>query len=88
MYVDRLEAGDIEVPERPSQFHELDGTAWVENIESYNDSIRQQRASRYRTESDPIKIEAEYDAMFADVEPDYTRWIEAVKKIKNELQYK
>ena len=88
MYVDRLKDGDIEVPERPSQFHEWDGKKWVENIESYNDSIRQQRASRYKTESDPIKIEAEYDAMVAKSDPDYKKWIEAVQKIKNELQYK
>jgi hypothetical protein len=88
IYVDRIELGDMEVPERPSQFHEWDGTAWGENVEMYNDNIRQQRASRYKTESDPMKIEAEYDAMVADAEPDYKKWVEVVQQIKSELQYK
>jgi hypothetical protein len=93
MHVDRDEISDIKCTERESPFHEHiveNGVfiKWVLNIERYNDSIRQQRATRYKTESDPLKIEAEYDAMVAKSEPDYKKWIEAVQKIKNELQYK
>jgi hypothetical protein len=40
------------------------------------------RLAAYRAESDPLKLEAEYDAMVAGVEPDYAAWLEAVAQIK------
>ena len=57
-------------------------------VEEYNNDIANKRAERYKAESDPLKIEAEYDAQIAGVEPDYSEWINAVQKIKAELQYK
>lgn len=41
------------------------------------------RQQAYQNESDPIKVEAEYDAMVAGVEPDYTAWIMKVQEIKD-----
>ena len=57
-------------------------------VEEYNNDIATKRAERYKLESDPLKIEAEYDAQIAGIKPDYTEWINAVQKIKAELQYK
>ncbi|HCF4138164.1 TPA: hypothetical protein NIE10_003269 [Pseudomonas aeruginosa] len=40
------------------------------------------RANAYRLESDPLKTEAEFDAIKAGVEPDYSAWIAKVEEIK------
>lgn len=40
------------------------------------------RADAYRLESDPLKTEAEFDAIKADTEPDYSAWIAKVEEIK------
>ncbi|HGP4432944.1 TPA: hypothetical protein ACLMYU_005227 [Pseudomonas aeruginosa] len=40
------------------------------------------RADAYRMESDPLKTEAEFDAIKAGVEPDYSAWIAKVEEIK------
>lgn len=40
------------------------------------------RADAYRLESDPLKTEAEFDAIKAGVEPDYSAWIAKVEEIK------
>ena len=88
MFVDVVEPNDIECGVRPSIYHEWDGSKWVENIELYNNGMMQQRESRYKTESDQLKIEADYDAIMSDGKPDYKKWLEAVQKIKKDLQYK
>lgn len=41
------------------------------------------RQQAYQQESDPLKIEAEYDAMLNNTEPDYTAWIMKVQEIKD-----
>ena len=46
------------------------------------DQIHIARLAAYRAESDPLKIEAEYDGLTADIAPDYTRWRAAVEAIK------
>lgn len=38
--------------------------------------------SAYKTESDPLKLEAEYDALINNTEPDYSVWIAKVQEIK------
>lgn len=43
---------------------------------------RSQRLAAYRAESDPIKIEAEYDAQIAGTQPNYTAWLAKVAAIK------
>ncbi|ENM5222192.1 hypothetical protein AB7124_003306 [Pseudomonas aeruginosa] len=40
------------------------------------------RADAYRLESDPLKTEAEFDAIKAGTEPDYSDWIAKVEEIK------
>ena len=40
------------------------------------------RLSAYKTESDPLKLEAEYDALINNTEPDYSAWITKVQEIK------
>ena len=40
------------------------------------------RKNIYSIESDPIKIEAEHDALVSGIEPDYTAWLEKVAEIK------
>ncbi|MBE0975600.1 hypothetical protein IH776_30920, partial [Escherichia coli] len=36
----------------------------------------------YRTESDPLRLEAEFDAIAAGSEPDLAAWVAAVQAIK------
>ena len=40
------------------------------------------RVNAYRLESDPLKTEAEFDAIKAGTEPDYSAWIAKVEEIK------
>lgn len=40
------------------------------------------RADAYRLESDPLKTEAEFDAIKAGTEPDYSAWVDKVEEIK------
>lgn len=40
------------------------------------------RQSAYAAESDPLKIEAEFDAQLAGGAPDYSAWIAKVEEIK------
>jgi hypothetical protein len=44
--------------------------------------VRTLRAEVYRIESDPLKLEAEYDAQVSSTEPDYTAWLTKVAQIK------
>lgn len=46
------------------------------------EQITAQRLSAYRAESDPLKIEAEYDAQIAGSDPDYSAWLAKVAEIK------
>ncbi len=46
------------------------------------DAATAARANAYRSESDPLKTEAEFDAIKAGVEPDYSAWIAKVEEIK------
>ncbi|HEJ2921728.1 TPA: hypothetical protein SL255_006166 [Pseudomonas aeruginosa] len=46
------------------------------------DAATAARANAYRLESDPLKTEAEFDAIKAGTEPDYRAWIAKVEEIK------
>jgi hypothetical protein len=46
------------------------------------DTIHAKRRAAYAAESDPIKNEAEYDAIMAGTEPYYTAWLAKVAEIK------
>lgn len=45
--------------------------------------LRAIRRDAYRSESDPLKIEAEYDAVTSGTEPNYTAWLAKVAEIKS-----
>ncbi|HCL4399837.1 TPA: hypothetical protein N2D31_005215 [Pseudomonas aeruginosa] len=46
------------------------------------DAAAAARANAYRLESDPLKTEAEFDAIKAGTEPDYRAWVAKVEEIK------
>lgn len=49
------------------------------------DAAAAARANAYRLESDPLKTEAEFDAIKAGVEPNYSAWVAKVEEIKARL---
>lgn len=56
--------------------------AWVALPAPTFEEVTAVRQSAYRMESDPLKNEADYDALEAGTEPDYTAWRAKVKEIK------
>lgn len=40
------------------------------------------RKAAYRAESDPLKVEADYDAIVSGNDPDYSAWMKKVEEIK------
>lgn len=55
---------------------------WIDQGKKIEDPMKMRRLA-YRNESDPLKIEAEYDALISGSDPDYGPWKEAVKSIKD-----
>ena len=41
------------------------------------------RRAAYLSESDPLRLEADYDALSQGCEPDYTAWLASVADIKS-----
>ena len=46
------------------------------------DAVLSSRQAAYLSESDPLRLEADYDALSQDREPDYTAWLASVAAIK------
>jgi len=46
------------------------------------ESILNSRRAAYLVESDPLRLEADYDALSQGREPDYTTWLTSVAAIK------
>ncbi|HCF6589331.1 TPA: hypothetical protein ACKP02_005528 [Pseudomonas aeruginosa] len=44
--------------------------------------VQELRRQAYRTESDPLRLEAEYDAIATSTAPDLSAWMAAVRAIK------
>ncbi|ELM3824112.1 hypothetical protein [Pseudomonas aeruginosa] len=44
--------------------------------------VQELRRRAYRTESDPLRLEAEFDAITAGTKPDLAAWVAAVQAIK------
>ncbi|MGV8636789.1 hypothetical protein ACV35N_32100 [Pseudomonas aeruginosa] len=44
--------------------------------------VQEFRRQAYRTESDPLRLEAEFDAIATGTEPDLEAWVAAVQAIK------
>ncbi|WP_400589626.1 hypothetical protein [Pseudomonas aeruginosa] len=60
------------VPVEDMSFHPDDELAEVQEL----------RRQAYRDEADPLRLEAEFDAIAAGTEPDLSQWVAAVKAIK------
>ena len=71
-------------PEAPEPGQVWDGDAWFtpEPAPLTIEQVRALRRAAYASESDPIKNEADYDALINGTEPDYTAWMAAVEAIK------
>ena len=54
----------------------------AERLQAEYDAAAVARANAYRLESDPLKTEAEFDAIKAGTEPDYSAWVAKVEEIK------
>lgn len=79
----------FEIPEgftldKPEQGQVWDGQTWVTPTPEplTFEQVQALRRAAYVAESDPIKNEADYDALINGTEPDYTAWIAAVEAIK------
>ena len=61
-----------------------DGDEWVtpEPVPLTLGQVQDLRRRTYAAESDPIKNEADYDALVSGTTPDYTAWMAAVEAIK------
>lgn len=46
------------------------------------ESALSNRRAAYLSESDPLRLEADYDALSQGLEPDYTGWLASVAAIK------
>ncbi|RWA28038.1 hypothetical protein DJ028_08605 [Pseudomonas veronii] len=46
------------------------------------ESARASRRAAYLSESDPLRLEADYDALSQGLKPDYTAWLASVAAIK------
>lgn len=46
------------------------------------DAVLVSRRTAYLAESDPLRLEADYDALSQGQEPDYTAWLASVAAIK------
>lgn len=46
------------------------------------DATLASRRTAYQSESDPLRLEADYDALSQGHEPDYTAWLASVAAIK------
>ncbi|ARN34707.1 TPA: hypothetical protein ACRNYL_006187 [Pseudomonas aeruginosa] len=44
--------------------------------------VQELRRQAYQDEADPLRLEAEYDAIAAGTEPDLAAWVAAVRAIK------
>ena len=90
-----ISSGEIETPENMKYDSDSMGFVYYTDLEKYENGIITkdeyteiilvQRKSRYFSESDPLKIEAEYNSIIKDTDPDYTDWIAAVSQIKTDL---
>ena len=80
---------EFEVPdgytlEQPEPGQTWGGDGWVTPPPAplTLEQVHGMRRRAYAVESDPIKNEADYDALVNDTAPDYTDWIAAVEAIK------
>jgi len=49
------------------------------------DSVLSLRRAAYLAESDPLRMEADYDALSQGLEPDYRAWFASVAAIKERI---
>src|SRR5690554_1725575 len=70
--------------DKPEQGQVWDGQTWVTPTPEplTFEQVQALRRAAYVAESDPLKNEADYDALINGTEPDYTAWMTAVEAIK------
>lgn len=56
--------------------------ALVNEAKAQLETVLASRRSAYLTESDPLRLEADYDALSLGLEPDYSAWLASVAAIK------
>ena len=54
----------------------------VEKVQARHDAVMASRRAAYLAESDPLRLEADYDALSRGLEPDYSAWLASVAAIK------
>lgn len=54
----------------------------AEQLQADLDTVLLLRRSAYLSESDPLRLEADYDALSQGQEPDYSAWLASVAAIK------
>lgn len=61
----------------------------LQDVAFHPDDLKQEvyeaRRSAYTKEADPLRLSAQYDALIAGTEPDYSEWVAAVKSIKERI---
>lgn len=65
------------------QFGEIAPYVEPEPVPLTLEQVQELRRAAYAAESDPLRNEADYDALVAGTEPDYTAWMSAVAAIKD-----
>lgn len=69
----------------PGPFDIWNGSRWQYDKELELQYILNQRQQAYFSEADPLKAEAEYDAIINKKEPNYSKWIAKQKEIRNKF---
>jgi len=64
------------------QFGEIAPYVEPEPVPLTVEQVQSLRRAAYVAESDPLRAEADYDALINGTEPDYTAWMAAVEAIK------
>lgn len=72
-----------QVPPAGKDLGALDGKpAWINKPPLNAEQVVALRLLAYREESDPLKNEADYDALVSNSQPDYSAWMAKVSEIK------
>ena len=58
------------------------GQLQLEKVQAEHEAVMASRRAAYLSESDPLRLEADYDALSQRLEPDYSTWLASVAAIK------
>ena len=77
-----IPAGFTEKEPQPGQVWDGDGWVTPPSVPLTLEQVQSLRRAAYVAEADPLKNEADYDAILNGTEPNYTAWLAAVAAIK------